>query len=653
MDAPRISSVRLLAALLACASILPPSVRGQVAGSDSLTTDTSNVAWRAFLPPVTVTATRIPTSPAHGPAPVTILDSADIHGGGASSVATVLEDQAGLHVRRYGAGGLATPMLRGTGASQTVLLLDGQRINDPQIGHLDLSILPSVLLESVTVMRGPASSLHGSDGLGGAIHLRSVRPRRPLQARVSTQVGAFGQRGGSLLLGGAPTGATSLLIAADRRSTDGDFRYVDTGRFPPKTVRRQNADRTRSTLYGSLRSRVGAHRLRISGWLTQSERGLPSAGAGGGTEERQRDRQVRLWGRDRVPLNAGTLTVRGLAQHTRLRYANPARGIDQTGRTGLASLEATVRHPLGGRWTAAGGLSGGIARARHPMLRTEAHQQNLSLYGEATGRYGRITFFPALRTDAYWMPRGNQQTAISPRIGVNLQPLSHRPDLRLKAQVGRSFRVPTFNDRYWQPGGTPNLRPEHSWGGDVGIRFDQSVGHLELTAFGHWRRDQIVWQPTGEGYWSPTNVGRVRAFGTELSAGARWTLAPDASITADLTYTLTDARNRTDPDASSFGEPVLYVPRTLTKAQWTLSWGPASLSATARDTGRRPITSDGSRFRDGFTILDTQLRLDHEVGAVRTALTIRLENTLDTDHRSVGGRPMPPRHLQVRLLLTP
>ena len=615
--------------------------------------DSLRVQWERLLPPLTVTASRLPTTPTGAPARLAVIDSAALARTGATSVASALEARAGLFVRRYGEGGLATPALRGTGASQTALLLDGQPISDPQIGHLDLSLLPTVLLRSVEVMHGPASPLHGSDGLGGAIHLRTLRPRSSLRVRGTAHAGAFGERGGSLLVGAPLGGRTAVLAAADVQTTDGDFPYLDATQFPARTVRRRNADRVRRSVYGSVRSVVGAHRLRLSGWATQAERGLPPASSTAPAGERQWDTQLRLWGRDRVPLGAGRLTVRGRTQHTRLRYANPTQGLDQTGRTWSHALEATLRSPLTDRWTGAGGLSGSLSRARHPRLAAAAHQEHLAAFAEGTGTYGRLRLYPALRADTYWVPGGATRLAVSPRLGLNWQPVPAWPLLRLKAQVGRAFRVPTFNDRYWQPGGTPDLRPERSWGGDVGLRLGHSQGHVELTAFGHRRRDQIVWRPTGRGYWSPTNVGRVRVLGAEASAARSGTLPFGPEVEGGLTYTFTDARTRTDPGAPSYDAPLRYVPRHQLKAHSTVSWGPATLSAHARYTGRRYVTSDASQALAPYVVAGTRLQVARTIGGVHTALALRIDNLLDTDYRSVGTRPMPPRHAQLRLLVAP
>ena len=637
---------------LVLAGLLLPVVCASPASAQT-PPDSARVQWEQALPPLTVTAGRLPVVPAQAHTRITVIDSTALARTGATSVASVLQERAGLFVRRYGEAGLATPALRGSGASQTALLLDGQPITDPQLGHLDLTLLPTVLLRSAAVMHGPASPIHGSDALGGAIHLHALRPRSSMQVRGSAHVGAFGERGGSVLLSGPLTDRTSALVAADLQTTDGDFPYVDEARFPPETVRRRNADRTRRSVFGSVRSRQGRHRLRLSGWLTTAERGLPPSSSTAPAQERQWDTQLRLWGRDRLRLGDGTLTVRGMTQHTRLRYADPRKGLDQTGRTWAHSLESTLRTPLTDHWTTAVGATGGLTRARHPKLDGDAHQEHLAAFAEGTGTYGRLRLYPALRADAYWMPDSRTRLPVTPRLGLNWQPVAAWSSLRLKAHVARAFRVPTFNDRYWQPGGNPDLQAERSWGGDVGLRLDRPRGHAELTAFAQRRRDQIVWQPTGNGYWSPRNVDRVRALGLEASGERTWPLSGAATLQTGLTYTFTDARNRTDPESSSYDEPLRYVPRTQIKGHSTLTWGPATLTLHARYTGRRYVTSDGRQFLDPYLIAGTRLQLAHTVAGVKTGLSLDLDNLLNTDYQSVGGRPMPPRHARLRLTVSP
>jgi iron complex outermembrane receptor protein len=629
--------------------LVPFGTRAQSpAPSSGASPDTSRSAWHVRLPRLTVTATRAPTAPSEAPARITVLDSAALQRTGATSVAGLLEARAGLHIRRYGAGGLATPSLRGTGGAQTLVLLDGARISNPQTGVLDLSLLPTVLLESVEVLHGAASPLYGSDGMGGAVHLRTLRPDRPLQVRAASHVGAFGERGGSVLVGSQQP-AGSVIAAVELRRTDGDFPYTDPALFPPRTVHRQNADRERLSLYTAAETELGAHDLRIAGWYTAAERGLPPGSAPTATGERQWDNHLRLWARDAVTTSWGTLTLRSLVQRASIRYRNPSVSVDQTGTTLLGALEAQARALLSTRWLATGGLSGRAARADHPRLAADAAEQRFSAFASGTGDYGRLTLYPALRVDAYLRSATASVAAFSPRVGANVQPLPTHPWLHVKVHAGRAFRAPTFNDRYWQPGGSPDLDPEHGWSLDASLRADGPRGFAEVTAFGTWLHDQIVWRPVGNDVWSPANVRRTRTLGLEAAAEWRWPLSGTAALTTGMAYTLSDARNRSDPASAAFNEPLRHTPRHTINLYGTAAVGPVALDLNARSVGRRYVTTDGSSSLDPFLVLDAQVRVRLPVPAVRTTLTAAVDNVLDTEYRVVGNRPMPPRHLRARL----
>ena len=161
-----------------------------------------------------------------------------------------------------------------------------------------------------------------------------------------------------------------------------------------------------------------------------------------------------------------------------------------------------------------------------------------------------------------------------------------------------------------------------------------------------------MWAPVRSGTWTPENEERVRARGVELSASVRQPLTSSVSLDAGLTYTYTDARNRSTPGSPSYDAPLRYLPREQAKAHASLAVGPVALNLNARYTGRRYISSDGSRYLDPFVLVDAGLRLSHRFDDVRAQLSARVDNAADTDYRAYGNRPMPPRHLRVRLMVS-
>ncbi|QXD17069.1 TonB-dependent receptor [Rhodocaloribacter litoris] len=634
-------SVRFL--LIVCWVALEPVAAGAQVPRDTV----------VALPGVTVTATRSATTTAAAPARVTLLDARALAAVAPRSVADLLEARTGAFMRRYGPAGLASLTLRGTAASQTLILFDGFRLTDPQLGQLDLSLLPAGVLESAEVFYGAGSALYGTDAVGGVVSLQPLRPGAAAPVRLVAGAGAYGERTGSLTLSGR-RGAVAALAAVEYRTTDGDFPYVNTSLFPPRKVRREGADGTHLSLFSTLGYTGGRHRLRAGAWYAQAERGLPGPSTTVPRGERQWDEHLRLWARDAMRLARGTLRLGAMVQRGTLRYLNPQLRLDQTGRTTLASLEAEATLALGARSLLGGGLTAGYGKARHPGLRDDASEQRFGAFAHADLACGPARLYPALRLDVYALPEGARTAALSPRLGLNLRPLD-RDGLRLKASAGRAFRTPTFNDRFWQPGGNPTLRPEHGWTFDAGLLLHHRTPgadlRAEVSAFLHRLRDQIIWRPVAGGYYAPANFSRVRTRGLEVSAEARLRPGRRNLLEAGLFYAHTDARDRSDPGTASFDRPLRYVPRHQLKLYAGFGRAPLQLDVTARYVGRRFVTADGRQALDPYWVTDAQLRLFGGLPPARLTLALVLENVFDRTYEGIKGYPMPPRTFRLRLLL--
>lgn len=599
------------------------------------------------LAPVTVTATRSRTTTAAAPVRVTVLDAQAVERTGAGNVAELLSARTGGFVRRYG-NGLATLSLRGTGAAHTLLLLDGHRLADPQLGEMDLSLLPTLLLASVEVMHGAGSSLYGTDAMGGVVNLRTHTPGEGGAFRLLGGYGAYGARTGGVMLSGT-RGTLSAQVLAEYEAADGDFAYVNEALYPPQTVRRRNADHARRTLYTALRYRTDGHRLRLAAWYNDAEQGLPGLATTPPVGERQWTEHLRLWADDERAFRWGSLRLGGLVQQGALRYLNPQLDLDETGRTLLSMLEAEADVVAGGRWLVTGGVTGGYETAEHPSLADGAAEVRTSAFVHGTGAFGRVHLYPALRADLYLPQAGDVRRALSPRLGLNVRPLP-RPDLFVKASVGRAFRTPTFNQRFWQPGGNPALRPEAGWTYDAGLFLERPRHQAEVTAYATFTRDQVVWSPARAGYWYPENLSRTRTLGLEASYQHHW-VWPGLRLDGGLFYTFTDARDRSDPGAPPYDQPLRYVPREQLKLHLSAGTGAFGLDLNGRYAGRRYITTDATQYLDPFVVLDAQLRVEHEIGGFRARLALLVENLLDADYAVMQHYPMPPRHARLRLIL--
>ena len=564
---------------------------------------------------------------------------------GAESVADVLAASSELYIRRY-SGGLATLSQRGQSASSTLILLDGHRIASPSLGQLDLSLLPSLILTSVEISAGPGSAAYGSDAVGGVVHLLSGiyedgHAQSPLRLKMSR--GSYGKH----LMSVAAShrrGRVVGTLATEYDASTGDYPYRNKALFPPREVPLRDAEMMHRAAFGSLSLVQANGRWSLAALYNDSERGLPAIHSTLPSQERQWDEYLRIWSHGSQRFSWGTLRMSGLAQVGALRYQNGRIKIDDTGRTFIstATIETTLtpKH----RWQVGGGLEGGYGKATHPSLSKDAQERHAAAFAQATATYGPLTLYPALRQDLYLRADAQSQVALSPRLGANVRLL---PGVHAKASLGRAYRVPTFNDRYWQPGGKPLLRPERSWTADAGVQTAVQSASAELTAFVSRNTDEIIWAPTQAGYWAPDNVRRRVLRGLEASLAARFGLTRRAGASAGVHYTYTSAGSAAD---------MRLIPRNQLKGHLTLRlFTPnqacrLTLFSSIRFTGAQAISSEDTA--NAFVLVDNQLRLHLPLNEHTLVVGLASENTLGTRYEFLPSQPMPPRQLRLDVTLT-
>ena len=119
-----------------------------------------------------ITATRTPVALDAVDAPVIVITRQDIERSMASDVSEILQGHAGLEIARNGGPGQTTSLFtRGTESNHTVVLIDGVRINPGTIGGAALQNIAPESLERIEIVKGPRSSLYGTDAIGGVVQL--------------------------------------------------------------------------------------------------------------------------------------------------------------------------------------------------------------------------------------------------------------------------------------------------------------------------------------------------------------------------------------------------------------------------------------------------------------------------------------------------
>ena len=144
------------------------------------------------LQEVVVTATRIPETTETTPASVTIITHDQLVAQQSSSVAEALRGQAGVAVTRTGQPGQQTSVfLRGANSDNTLVLMDGIRVNNGFNNAFDFATLPADNVERIEIIRGPQSALYGSEALGGVINIITRKHAGAPTGAVSLEGGSY------------------------------------------------------------------------------------------------------------------------------------------------------------------------------------------------------------------------------------------------------------------------------------------------------------------------------------------------------------------------------------------------------------------------------------------------------------------------------
>ncbi len=404
--------------------------------------------------------------------------------------------------------------LRGSTFEQVLVLVDGVRMSDPQTGHFDLDLtVPLDRVERIEVLLGPASALYGADAMGGVVNV--VTREAGSAAAAHVEYGTFDSRRAGGSLDGVRSGVRAGL----------------SGEWATSDGHRLGTEHDAVTLHG----RVSAPTARGGRLVVQAGHARRDFGANGFYAPRDSYEETRTtvvsagWSGE----VGGGFTIHPLVSLRRhdddfiLIRTNP--GVYENVHVSKQrGGEVLVRRRAIGGFGLAVAFGGEIYRDEiestrvlpsppTPALGVRAEDRGAG-YAELAWGGSRASWSAGLRGD--WHEGFGDAWSPSLSASADLT-----PSLRARAAWGRSFRSPTWTERFYQDPssiGDPTLAPERSWTAEVGadVALPKS-GVVRATAFRRQSDGLIDWvKPAGSAATVPStvrNVESARYDGLELS----------------------------------------------------------------------------------------------------------------------------------------
>ncbi len=412
------------------------------------------------------------------------------------------------------AGGLSTIRFRGTSPDHTSINFGGINVNSLTLGHSNLSNIPSFLFDEITLQYGSSSAVNGSGSIGGAIYLGLSNDwTNGLKVSAKTSVGSFGE---------FLTGAKVFTGNGKWESVTRLYYYEKENNFPfnnpyigdvenPGAVRdiQQGASIKNMGLLQEMNYKFNAKQFfKSSLWIENSwqqiQPNMQSNYNYKGAHEIDND-NIRFWSDYtnnesfvRFKLGAGYV-------HDYQVYDKIEEQIIATDRL-IGEFQATTDFDSGL------GLKAG---AKYKYIKPNVYSYSDSVidfeqhFDIFFSSFYRITPNLKFTLNLRQTFVTNFESPFTPSLGAEyILRSGNQSFFRFTSAVAKSFRVPTFNDRYWGTQGNPNLKPESGKNLEMGAKFnfdDETVkttvgintfymdvdNWIEWRNFGEWRAENV------------------------------------------------------------------------------------------------------------------------------------------------------------------
>ncbi|WP_020648002.1 TonB-dependent receptor domain-containing protein [Solimonas variicoloris] len=575
---------------------------------------------------IIVTASRVAEKAGETQAPVTVITREDIDRLQPRDLPELLNGLPGVNLVRNGGPGKASSLfMRGTNGDHLVVLIDGLKAGSATLGTTAYEQIPVDLIDHIEIVRGPRSSLYGSEAIGGVIQIFTRRGSAGGAATPAFSLGGgnygSGKAEGSVRGGYGRGGWYSVGLSAS--TTDG-INVKPAGDEPDHDGFRSASGSLNTGWTFANGATLDAHYLRAD-----------SHNEYDGSYSNEAYNRQQLFG--------------GRARFAPLPFWDVTLGAGQSQDFGDSFHDTPVDDYMGGLTRNRGSID--TYRDSYSWqndLRLGAGQTLSAGVDFAHDRVGGDTAYAVDTRDntgvfaQYQLRRAGHELQLSGRHDDNQQYGTHDTGalayayrwseaLHAGVSYASAFKAPSFNDLYYPGYGNAALAPESahsvelSAGGDY--RFDGGRWNWALNGYRTTVDQLIVYNPLVGDYGAPDNIGEARILGAEAQLGAQ-----HGALRSQLYLNWLDAENRSD--GASKGKALPRRARQTARVDLDYDWRAVSLGGTVFASGERYDNTANTVKLGGYATLD--LRADWRV---RPAWTLQLKaaNLLDHDYQTASG----------------
>ena len=438
-----------------------------------------------------------------------VITAADIKNSAATNVADLLQQVAGVDIRRRGtAGSQADLYIRGGGFDQTLLLIDGIKMDDAQTGHHTMNAaLPIEVIERIEIIKGPAARVFGQNAFTGAINI-VTKSTLANTTSVNIETGSFGQLNGSVTFG--KEFENSSIIAHVGMLTSDGYRY------------NSDYDNKNYLLKGVFNKKKQP--IEVIATFFDKKFGANGFYASATAKEQYEETQSSLFGvsstfrTERLKVTPRIYWKRGEDEYVYIRD-NPSvyRNLHITNKVGA---EANASYTSNAGITGFGVDLSRVFISSNNLGNRNRTMANLFLEHRFKLADGKIDITPGVAVTYFSDFKFHAFPGLD--IGVRLT-----DNIKAYGNLGVTFRIPTYTDLYYNDRstiGNANLKPEEAFAQEIGLKFNSGRFTSSVAVFNRDAANLIdfIRQNTTDDKFTATNIAKVNTQGFEVNTDYRF-----------------------------------------------------------------------------------------------------------------------------------
>ena len=600
---------------------------------------------------------------------IQVLDSTLLNRYTGNNLGELLNMESDVYIKSYGLGTLATTSIRGGGSNHTSILWNGFNLQSPMYGPQDLSLIPSIFFQSVMLQYGSSGATWGSGAVGGAIHLNNIPSfDKGVSVVLSASLGSFADRQQQAGMEWSKKKFISSLKIMNHTARN-NFPFQNTSLPDHPMQRLSNAELKQMGLMSENYFLINERqKINVRFWYQSADRNIPPSMSQGTNRSSQQDQSCRIsseWQRTSQRL---LLTIRAAHFYETLVYddSSSSNYSHNLSKVTIGEAEGKLKLTKTGMLTLA--VNDTYTDATADKYEKNPHQNKIAISGSYKIHNIKNTLngFLNIRQELISPDQHAIDTIVfTPFKTAAVHTRANRPftysvggegqffkKLLVNFSVAQHYRIPTFNDLYWVPGGNLDLKPESGWGEEIGVTFRHKINKLAMkvntTIFNRNIDNWILWTPIAAGNWSPVNVLNVWSRGAEYNLNLNYSMQ-HCSFALNLLWNYTVSTNEkvTAGNEASLHKQLTYTPMYKGNGGLTFTYKNFSCSWNQKYAGYTYTSSDHRYYLHPYLLSNIKVSQLFTISEFRLQFSAGINNLFDYRYETIRDRPMPGRNYQI------